>query len=162
MWNVFVAAVLPVLLVFGLYHLITWFNLFHVNGLLPWKRVGTASAIAHFLLATGFFVFSYVDYQANRDLSAEGMSYGTFLVNKTDFWRLITLYDTLPMAATLAVFAALDRFGLTPPGVLAMILVIVYVLGTIQWYFIGGVAGALLGRFWDGLKSPDDEEAGWF
>jgi hypothetical protein len=162
MLNVFVAAALPVLLVFGLYHLLTWFNLLRMNTRVPWKRVGIASAIGHFLLATGFLVFSYFDYQANRDIAAVGMSYGTFLVGKTDFWRLITVYDTLPMAFILAVFAAFDRLGIMPPAVLVLTIVIIYILGTLQWYFVGGAVGALLQRFWDGLKSPDDEETDWF
>jgi hypothetical protein len=37
---------------------------------------------------------------------------------------------------------------------------ITYVAGSIQWYFIGGAAGALLEKLWSGLKTGDDDE--WF
>ena len=52
--------------------------------------------------------------------------------------------------------------GRMPPAILVFTILTVYLLGTIQWYFVGGAAGALLQRFCDGLKSPDDEEDSWF
>ena len=42
---------LPLLLVFGLYHLLTWFNVLQINQRAYWKRVALSSAGAHFLLA---------------------------------------------------------------------------------------------------------------
>ena len=48
---------LPLILVFGLYHLMTWFNILNINSRVYWKRVALVSAIAHVLLSTGFFVF---------------------------------------------------------------------------------------------------------
>ena len=35
---------MPILLVFGLYHLLTWFNILRINQRAFWKRVGMASA----------------------------------------------------------------------------------------------------------------------
>ena len=162
MFNVFVAAVLPLLLVFGLYHLLTWFNVFGINNRVHWKRVAVASVVAHFLLVTGFFVFSYFDYQANRQLAALGLSYGAFLFDRSDFWRLISFFDTLALACIVGLFALLDRFGIAPPAVVTLTIAITYIAGSLQWYLLGGAAGALLQRFWDGLKTGDDEEEGWF
>src|SRR2546430_17273176 len=56
---------LPPLLVFGVYHLLTWFDAFGINAQAFWKRVALASAVRHVLLASGFFVFSYLDFQAH-------------------------------------------------------------------------------------------------
>jgi hypothetical protein len=55
MFNAFLALLSPLLLVFGLYHLFTWFNIFRINERAYWRRVGLTSAISHFLLATGFY-----------------------------------------------------------------------------------------------------------
>jgi hypothetical protein len=32
-----------------------------------------------------------------------------------------------------------------------------YVAGTVEWYFVGGGVGALLSRFWAGLKTDDED-----
>jgi hypothetical protein len=31
-------------------------------------------------------------------------------------------------------------------------------VGTLQWFLVGGGIGALLGRFWESLKTGDDDE----
>jgi hypothetical protein len=162
MFSVAVAVLLPFLLVFGLYHLLTWFNVFRINERVYWKRVALASAISHILLATGFFIFSYFDYQANRSLTTVGLSYGAFLFNRSDFWRLISVFDTLAMACILAFFTVLDRLGIEIPAILAIAIAIVYAVGTVQWYFVGGAVGALVERFWHGLKSGEDEDEDFF
>src|SRR5262245_53536824 len=133
---IIVAVALPLLLVFGLYHLLTWFNAFRINERVYWKRVALASAIAHGVLLTGFFVFSYFDYDANRQLGGLGSSYGRYLFDRSDFWRLIALFDTLALACILGIFAALDRLGIALPGLLAITIVIAYAAGTVQWYFL--------------------------
>ena len=46
MFNAFLAALIPLLLVVGLYHLVSWFNVFHLNERPDWKRVGLPAAIA--------------------------------------------------------------------------------------------------------------------
>ena len=148
--------VLAPLLVFGVYHLLTWFNVFGLNRRATWKRVAIASAICHILLATGFFVFSYADFRA---LAVEGESqFGPYLFNRSQFWRLMTFFDTLPMLAIIGLFSALDRLGMNPPGLLVLTVAITYLVGTVQWFCIGGVIGALLERFWEGLKTPDEED----
>jgi hypothetical protein len=162
MLNIVVTLALPLLLVFGLYHLLTWFNMFHINERDYWKRVALASALAHFVLATGFFIFSYYDYDANRQLGGLGSSYGAFLFDRSDFWRLIALCDTLAMACILGLFTLLDRLGIPLPGLVPVTIVITYVVGTVQWYFAGGAAGALLQRFWTGLKTDEDDEDGFY
>jgi fructose-specific phosphotransferase system IIC component len=155
---IFVSVALPLLLVFGLYHLLTWFNTFRINERIYWKRVALASALAHVILATGFFVFSYYDYEANRQLGAQGLSYGSYLFVRSDFWRLIAIFDTLAVACILGLFTAVDRLGIPLPGLVAVTILITYAVGTVQWYFVGGAVGALLERFWTGLKTEDDED----
>src|SRR5436853_416830 len=109
MWNLIVSLAMPPLLVFGLYHLMTWFNIRDINSRVYWKRVAMGAAVLHFVLATGFFVFSYVDYRVTRDLSAYGLSYADFLFNASDFWRLMIIFDTAAMAAIVGLFAVMDR-----------------------------------------------------
>jgi hypothetical protein len=160
MWNTLAGLLLPLLLVFGLYHLMTWFNIFRINGRTYWKRVALTSAISHVLLASGFFVFTYFDYLANRQVAGINMSYGAYLFDRSQFWPLMTIFDTLPMAILVGLFLLLDWIGLAPPGLLLLTIVITYAAGTLEWYFVGGGAGALLSRFWDGLRT-DDEEDDW-
>jgi cobalamin biosynthesis protein CobD/CbiB len=36
-----------------------------------------------------------------------------------------------------------------------------YVVGTAEWYFLGGAVGAVLQKIWDGLKTGEEGEE-WF
>src|SRR5215510_5496808 len=144
---------LPPLFVFGVYHLLTWFNVFEINGRVFWKRVAITSAISHVLLASGFFAFSYFD--------AKDLNFGVYLFNGSNFWRMVTIFDTAPMLVIVLVFSLLDRAGLNPPGLVALTLVITYLIGTLQWFFVGGALGALLEKFFEGLKTPEPEEEDW-
>jgi hypothetical protein len=36
-----------------------------------------------------------------------------------------------------------------------------YIVGTAQWYFVGGAIGAILEKIWGGLKTGEDGEE-WF
>ena len=141
---------LPPLFVFGVYHLLTWFNVLRINERIFWKRLAIASAISHVALASGFFVFSYVD--------AAGADFAAYLFNRSGFWRLMAIFDTAPMLALIGLFTVLDRSGVNPPGLVTMTLAVTYVVGTLQWYFVGGGLGALLERFFEGLKTPDPED----
>jgi len=160
MLNAFLALLLPLLLVFGLYHLFTWFNVFGINRLAYWKRVGLTGAISHFLLVTGFFVFTYFDLQANRLYVLLGMNYSTFLFKHSEFWQLLMIFDTLPGLGVLAAFSLMSRAGVSE-FLLPVALVITYVVGTLQWYFLAGGLGALFQRFWEGLKTGEEGEE-WF
>src|SRR3954451_7722328 len=106
---------MPILLVFGLYHLLTWFDVMKINRRPFWKRIGLTSAISHVLLAVGFFVFSYVDYRANLSTTLTGLGFDGYLFYRSEFWSVITIFDTAPMLALLGVFAVLDKLGLNPP-----------------------------------------------
>ena len=157
MSNFFMGLPLPLLLVFGIYHLMTWFNIFHINLRAYWKRVALTSAIAHILLATGFFIFTFFDFRTNGDLGGFGLSYGAFLFERSQFWPLMVFFDTLPMAVLAGIFLLLERIGTVLPGTLVLTLVVTYVFGTVEWYFVGGGVGALLSRFWTGLKTEDED-----
>ncbi len=134
---------MPPLLVFGVYHLLTWFNTFAIDERTYWRRVALASGISHLLLVTGFLVFSYFDLQAH-------------------VWRLMTIFDTAATFAILGLFSVLDRMGINPPGLVLVTFAVIYVMGTLQWYWLGGGIGALMEKFWAGLKTGDEEEEEWF
>src|SRR5215470_15700246 len=148
-----VSLLLPPLFVFGVYHLLTWFNIFRLKERVFWKRVAITSALCHVLLVAGFFLFSYFD--------AGDRGFGPYLFNESNFWKLIGIFDTAPMLVILALFGALDRAGINPPGLVPMTIAITFVIGTVQWFFVGGGVGALLERFFEGLKTPDPEDQDW-
>ena len=141
------------LFVFGIYHLLTWFNIFHINHRVFWKRVAITSALCHVLLAAGFFIFSYID--------AGNANFGSYLFNESSFWKLMEIFDTAAMMVVLVLFSALDRAGLNPPGLVPITVGITLVIGTLPWFFIGGGVGALLERFFEGLRTPDPEDQEW-
>jgi len=149
---------MPVLLVFGLYHLLTWTDAFRINERIFWKRVGIASAVSHVILTIGFFVFSYIDYRMNQTTTFAGLGFDAYLFNRSEFWRVTTIFDTAPMLVFLGVALVLDKLNLNPGGLVAIAIGITIVVGTVQWYFIGGGIGALVGRFWSGLKAAQDEQ----
>jgi hypothetical protein len=141
------------LFVFGVYHLLTWFNVLHINAKAFWKRVAIASALCHILLATGFFAFSYFD--------AGSVPFGPYLFNESSFWKLMEVFDTAAMVVILILFAGLDRAGINPPGLVPITIVLTLLVGTVQWFFVGGGIGALLERFFQGLRTPDPEDQEW-
>ena len=151
----------PLLLVFGVYHFITWFDLFRAGAWPHWKRVGFAAVIAHFLLVTGFFVFSYLDYQANERFVPAGTNYGAYLFTHSEFRRLVSLFDTGAFVILLVLLTGMEQAGMSGTLLLPMTIGVVYVAGTLQWYFVAGGIGALLSRFWESLKTGDDDEE-WF
>jgi hypothetical protein len=160
MFNAFLVVFIPLLLVFGLYHLLTWFNVFGINDRAFWRRAGLAAAVSHFLLATGFFAFTWFDLQGNRVYAVLGMTYERFLLEHSSFWQLLGIFDTLAMLGTLAAFSIMDRMGVNE-GVLAVALGMTYIVGTLQWYYVGGGVGAVVQKVWDGLKTGEDGEE-WF
>src|SRR5439155_25572602 len=103
---------LPLLFVFGVYHLLTWCNTLGINDCAFWKRVAITSAVCHVLLASGFLAFSY--------FNAPAMNFAPYLFNQSHFWRLMTIFDTAPMIVIIAVLTVLDRAGINPPGLLAL------------------------------------------
>jgi hypothetical protein len=147
------AFLLPPLFVFGVYHLLTWFNVFRINERVYWKRVAIASAISHVFLLTGFLVFSYFD--------AAGAPFGPFLFNNSEFSRLMRIFDTASVLVILVMFSAMARADINPPGILILTLAVTYLVGTIQWFLLGGGIGALLEKFWTGLKTGDEEDEEW-
>ena len=150
------------LFVFGVYHLLTWFNVLKVNERVYWKRVAIASAISHFVLLSGYLVFAYFDFQGRLEIESASASFGSFIFNRSGFWRVMTILDTVPTLVLLAMFFILDRAGINPPGLLISTFAIAYLVGTLQWFWIGGGIGALLEKFWAGLKTGDEEEEEWF
>ena len=152
---------MPLLLVFGLYHLLTWFSLFGINQRVFWKRVAMTSTISHVILAAGFFAFSYIDYRMNQNTLFAGLGFDVYLFNRSEFWRLTAIFDTAPMLAVLGVAAMLDKLNWNPGGMVAIAAVLTFVIGTVQWYFVGGVIGVLVEKFWTGFKTSQAEDEDW-
>ena len=73
----------------------------------------------------------------------------------------MTIFDTAPTLAIIALLSALDRAGMNPPGLVPITIAITYIVGTLQWFFAGGALGAVLERFFEGLKTPDPEDESW-
>jgi fructose-specific phosphotransferase system IIC component len=65
------------------------------------------------------------------------------------------------MLALIGTFSIFDRAGMNPPGLIGITLAITYVVGTLQWFLVGGGVGAILERFFEGLRTPDPEEQEW-
>src|SRR6185295_9034566 len=144
MFLLFAGFMMPVLLVFGLYHLLTWFDVFRINECAFRKRIGLTSAVSHIILACGFFVFSYIDYNMNLNTTLVGIGFDGYLFNRSEFWRLMVIFDTAPMLALLGFFAVLDKLAVNPPAPVAISMLVTLIVGTVQWYFVGGVIGLLL------------------
>jgi len=159
MYNAFLAVLIPLLLVFGLYHLFTWFNVFRINERPYWKRIGLTAAVSHFLLATGFFVFSWFDHTGVA-YQISGMDYPTFLFQHSAFWQLLGIFDTIALLGILAVFSLMSP-AVGGGTMLVAAIGMTYVVGTAQWYFVGGGIGAILQKIWDGLKTGEEGEE-WF
>jgi hypothetical protein len=98
-------------------------------------------------------VFAYVD--------ASGNAFGPFLFERSYFWRLMTIFDTVPLLVILGLFSLMAQADINPPGILFLTLAITGFFGTVQWFIVGGGIGALLERFWTGLKTGDDEDEEW-
>ena len=159
MFNAFLAALIPLLLVFGLYHLFTWFNVFHINERPYWKRVGLTAAISHFLLATGFFLFAWFDH-SGLAYRLSGMSFAVYLFQHSTFWQMLAIFDTIAMLAVFGVFSLMSP-SVAADQLLIVAIGITYLVGTAQWYFLGGAVGAALQKIWDGLKTGEEGEE-WF
>lgn len=155
----FALFLLPPLLIFGIYHLTLWLNVLGIRGMVFWRRVALASAIAHVFLAAGLFLFSYLDYRANAALV--GQAFDTFFFNRSAFWHVMLVFDTVPTVVLLGVFGVLDRFSISFLPVIPLTFGIVLLAGTIQWYWVGGGIAAACERLWSGLKTPDDEGPDW-
>ena len=149
---------LPPTLVFGVYHLAIWFNLAGINGRVFWRRVAMSSASSHVVFALGFFLLAYFDYRATRDLVASAPPFDVFLFNGTEFWRVMLLFDTAPTISILGLFGLLSRFGIGSVPIIPMTVTVVLVIGSLQWYWIGGAIGAGFEKLWSGLKTGDDDE----
>ncbi len=158
---VLTAILLPPLFVFGVYHLLTWFDVLQINSRVYWKRVALASAISHVILFTGFIVFLYLDFRTAMRSDVVASSFGGFVFNRSEFWRLLTILDTAPILVILALFSLMDQAGVNPPGLLIVAFGITYLIGTVQWFLVGGGLGAVVEKVWTGLKAGDEEDEEW-
>ncbi len=152
--------VLPPLFVFGIYHLSLWLNVAGIRSRVFWRRVALASAISHGVLALGFFLFSWLDYRMSGDIAGVNQSFESFLFNTSPFWSLMSVFDTIAMVVLLGVFGTLDNLGVGFGPVVGLTAAVVFLVGTLQWYWVGGSIGAAFERLWSGLKGPDDDPGG--
>ncbi len=152
--------ILPPLLIFGLYHLLLWFDLFGMRDRVFWRRVGWSSACAHVLFTAGAFVLTWIDYRSTDRLFG-AVSLDVFIMNSNEFWQVLFLFDTLSAVALLGLLAILDAAGVGSVPMATLTAGVVLSIGTFQWYWVGGVVGALLERVWSGLKTQDDDGPDW-
>ena len=149
---------LPPIFVFGIYHLALWIDFLGIRRRKFWRRMALASGVSHLLLVAGFFVFFYVDYQATTGLVGGSVSPDAFLFGQSPFWSLMVVLDTLSMLVLLGVFGMMDRLGIALGGSVPMTAGVIFVIGTVQWYWVGGAIGAAWERLWMGLKGADESD----
>jgi hypothetical protein len=158
MSRVLALGLLPLLLVFGVYHLSLWMNLLRVRSMVFWRRTALASAVSHVAFSAGLFLFSYLDYRANGAIAGPGLAFDAFLFTRPLFWSLLALFDTLGMLLLLGLFGLLEGVPIRPGITVWLTIGTVLVVGTVQWYWIGGGIGAVVERLWSGLKGPDEDD----
>ncbi len=151
---------LPLLLVFGLYHLMVWFDVFAMRRRTVSSRVGVCSALAHGLLGAGVFLVSYLDYRATRAVFG-GTGFAAYVLDSGELWPMLMVFDTLAGLTILALLALWESMELAAGGIVGLVPAVVLVVGTLQWYGLGRVAGAVLDRVWSGLKTQDDDGPDW-
>jgi len=89
-----------------------------------------------------------------------GMDYATFLFQHSTFWQMLAVFDTVALLGILAVFSLLSPA--VGGGTLLLVGIgMTYIVGTVQWYFVGGGIGALVQKIWEGLKTGEEGEE-WF
>jgi hypothetical protein len=64
------------------------------------------------------------------------------------------------MLGILAVYTVMAHLGVSG-GLLGVALAGTYLIGSLQWYYVGGAVGAVLEKLWGGLKTGEDGEE-WF
>jgi len=150
---------LPPLLVFGLYNLSVWFNILGVARHPFWKRVALVSTASHVLFALGVAVLLYVDFRSTAGMFGGSDSFGAFLMNSTDLWQAVLVFDTVAAVSILGLMAVFSSSGaaIAAPLVLTTVLVV----GSVQWYLVGAFVGWLLDRLWSGLKTQDEDGPDW-
>jgi hypothetical protein len=150
---------LPVLLVFGLYHLNVWLSVPGIRDRPFWGQVAAASGEGHVLILVGIVALAGLDYRTQLDLAGPGSSFGVYLLTGTDFSAVMWLLDPLPMAI-LAVLVSLIPIA---AGVIwAVTLPTLLLAGTLQWMAVGGVLAWAFGRLWGSLRTEGDDLPDWF
>jgi hypothetical protein len=155
--NLLALLLLPPLLIFSLYHLSLWFDLFAIRRMLFWRRVSAVSALSHVLIAMGIFGLLYLDFKSAVSLLSADLAFDAFLLNNGQFWQTLLVFDTLAAVTVVGLLAILDYAGTGPGPILPLTMGLVLILGTFQWYWIGGILGAVFERVWSGLKTQGED-----
>ena len=74
-----------------------------------------------------------------------------FVFQHSAFWQLLAIFDTAAMLGTLAVFSLMGP-AVAPDRLLLVAMGMTYIVGTLQWYYVGGG----LGRFSRSLGRIED------
>lgn len=157
-----ISAALAILLVSGLYSSMMWLDVWGMRSRRFWKRVAVASGIGHVVLLAVFLLVAYLDFRATENLLPEGVSFSAFLFNDPDFWRVFLIFDTLAAIAVVGVLGALDALGWQAGAILGISVCLALLVGTAQWWAIGGLLGKGIDHLIGGLRTPDDEMPDWF
>lgn len=150
---------LPVLLVFGLYHLNVWLNFAGVRAWPFWRQVAAASGEGHILILLGIVALAGLDYRTQLAVSGPGSPFGVYLLTGTDFPAVMWLLDPLPMAI---LFVMIPLIPAIAGVVLGVTLSTLLLAGTLQWMAVGGVLAWTFGRIWGSLRTEGDDLPDWF
>ena len=109
----------------------------------------------------GVFGVLYLDFRTAAALLAVDLAFDTVLLNNGQFWQGLLVFDTLAAVTMVGILAILDYAGLGTDAILPVTIGIVLLLGTFQWYWVGGIFGVVLERLWFGLKTQDEDGPDW-
>lgn len=153
---------LPPLLVFAVYHLNLWIDLAGVRRRAFWLRVALASGEAHLLIVIGLAGLMWLDYRSRVVTPDELATFGVHVLTRTDLIRLLWILDPLAMGVLSVGLSVASGVSLDAGAVLAITLVAVLALGTLQWCVVGAGLGFGFGHLWTALRSGEDDLPDWF
>lgn len=147
---------LPVLLVFGLYHMNVWLGAPGFRGRPFWLQVAVASGEAHLLIVLGLLVLAWLDYRSQISVSGPIPTFGVYLLTGTDFPAAMWVLDPLAMAILLVLIPMIAGIAL------AATLTTLFLAGTLQWMALGGIVAWGFERIWGSLRTEGDDLPDWF
>ena len=93
---------------------------------------------------------------------AQREEFQSFLLNNGQFWQGLFVFDTLATITVTGILAILNYAGLEGGLAFPITAGITILLGTFQWYWVGGIMAVILERIWSGLSTQDEDTPDWF
>jgi hypothetical protein len=149
---------LPLLLVFAVYHLGVWLRFPGMGGLLFWPRVALAAALTHVLLVAGLVLAVAADYRMTLAYPGAAASLEAYVMANNDLHGVVWFLDPVASLLLAGMWGRVPGVG---HSVLAGVLVIL-IVGTFQWYVLGALGSAALERIASALRTGGDDLPDWF